>query len=300
VTDWLNAIPATHQVMILDTCAAGAAQKKLVEKRDVPSDQIRAIERLKDHTGFYVLMGAAADASSYEASQYGQGLLTYSLLTGMRGAALRDEKFVDVSRLFQFAADEVPQLARDIGGVQRPLITTPQNSTSFDLGALDEEDKRHIPFAVVKPMILRPVFMNPDELADNLKLGPALRDRLRNESYVSTRGTDPSPKTVFIDEEEFPGAIRPSGIYTVKGDQVTVKVSLRRDGKQLTQLEITGSVQDLQQLVDRIAAAVTEAVTNLMGTSQSGRTISKILLPAWCDSATAYCQFPIRMKGAQK
>lgn len=54
-------------------------------------------------------MGSAAAAVSYEASQYGRGLLTYSLLQGMRGAALRDDAFVDVQRLFQYAADQVPQ-----------------------------------------------------------------------------------------------------------------------------------------------------------------------------------------------
>ena len=92
------------------------------ESRDVPSSQIRALERLKDRTGVYVLAGSASDAVSYEASRYGQGLLTYSLLLGMRGAALREESYVDVGRLFAYATDEVPSLARGIGGVQRPLL----------------------------------------------------------------------------------------------------------------------------------------------------------------------------------
>ncbi len=34
-----------------------------------------------------------------------QGLLTHSLLLGMKGAALREEEYVDVSTLFGFAAD---------------------------------------------------------------------------------------------------------------------------------------------------------------------------------------------------
>lgn len=54
LAEWLNQIHALKQIMILDTCAAGQAAVKLVEKRTVPSDQIRAIERLKDRTGFHV------------------------------------------------------------------------------------------------------------------------------------------------------------------------------------------------------------------------------------------------------
>ena len=141
LVEWIRAVPAVHQALVLDTCAAGAAAKKMVEKRNVPSDQIRAIETLKDRTGFFVLMGAAADAVSYEASQYGQGLLTYALLQGMRGAALPDSGAVDVARLFGYAADRVPELARHVGGIQTPLVASPGGS-SFPLGRLDSEDRK--------------------------------------------------------------------------------------------------------------------------------------------------------------
>ncbi len=262
LVEWVNAIPALKQVMILDTCAADAAQRKLIEKRDVPGDQIRAIDRLKDRTGFYVLMGAAADAPSYEASQYGQGLLTYSLLAGIRGAALREEKFVDVSKLFQYAADEVPQLARNIGGVQAPLIIVPQAGASFDVGEIESADKEAIPLAMVKSVILRPVLLNSGELTDNLELMATLRSRLRDESYVEKRGRSGTrePIAIFLDEEEFPGGIRPSGLYTVEGQQVKVKLSLSRDGKKISQFEIEGSLQDINALVDKIVAAMTKAI----------------------------------------
>ena len=73
LAEWTRQIPALKQVMVLDTCAAGAAAVKLTEKREISGDQIRAIERLKDRTGFHVLMGCAADRVSYEASQYVAG-----------------------------------------------------------------------------------------------------------------------------------------------------------------------------------------------------------------------------------
>src|SRR5206468_9197244 len=108
---------------------------KLVQQQDISGDQIHALERLKDRTGFHVLMGSAADKVSYEASQYQQGLLTYALLQGMRGAALREDAYVDISALFQYAQDQVPQLAQHIGGIQRPEIMASRGA-SFDVGKL--------------------------------------------------------------------------------------------------------------------------------------------------------------------
>ena len=40
--EWLREIPANKQVMILDTCSAGAVAEELVSKRDLTADQIRA------------------------------------------------------------------------------------------------------------------------------------------------------------------------------------------------------------------------------------------------------------------
>src|SRR5205085_624674 len=91
---WMARTRARKEVLILDTCAAGAAARSLTEAARASADQVRAIERLKDRTGFLVLMGCAADAVSYEATRFGQGLLTYALLQGMKGAALRDDAFV--------------------------------------------------------------------------------------------------------------------------------------------------------------------------------------------------------------
>ena len=267
LANWIKAIPALHQVMILDTCAAGAAEAKLAEKRDVPGDQIRAIDRLKDRTGFYVLMGSAANAVSYEASQYGQGLLTYSLLEGMRGAALRDEKFVDVSKLFEYAADKVPQLAMNVGGVQRPQIVEPWGGSSFDMGALETPDKQAIPLAIVKPLILRPLLLNLSEGTDNLQLVKALEEHLRASSYVSDRGVSIQPKTVFVDQDEFPGAIRPTGFYSIENGQVKIKVVLSRDGKKISENEVDGSAQNLGDLIEKISATITKVALDLQDVS---------------------------------
>jgi WD40 repeat protein len=258
LAEWLLKIPANHQVMILDTCAAGAAATKLVEKRDVPSDQIRALDRLKDRTGFHVLMGSAADAVSYEASGYDQGLLTYSLLQGMKGAALKNDVEVDISTLFQFAADRVPELARDVGGIQRPQIL-PGVGGSFDVGVLQKADKEQISLATVKPLILRPVFLNARLHRDDLGLSAAVRKLLRAETFTANRRSSRPANTVFVDESEFPGAIIPTGDYTVAGGAVKVTVVLSRDDKEIAEAVVEGQVNDSDALTAKIVEVILEA-----------------------------------------
>ena len=255
-TEWVKGekgIKALKQVMILDTCAAGTAAGSLsfASRRTLTSDQIRAIERLKDRTGFHVLMGSAADAPSYEATPYAQGLLTYALLLGMSGAALRDGEYVDVQNLFQYAADQVPQFAKGIGGVQQPIVAAP-SGTSFDVGQLIEADRKLVPLAHVKPFILRPRFLEETADDDTLNLIKALAALLRDETRRASEGS-----LVFVDTDEVNGAIRPTGRYTVNGDRVNLTLRLRRDGVEIFNEPLSATKDDLAaKVMDVIKAAV--------------------------------------------
>ncbi|MFO0867124.1 MAG: caspase family protein, partial [Gemmataceae bacterium] len=233
LTEWIKKVPALKQVMVLDTCAAGAVAKKLTEQRSVSGEQIRAIERLKDRTGFHILMGCASDKVSYEATQFSQGLLTHALLKAMRGAALRENEYVDVGSLFQYAADEVPRLAKNIGGIQKPLIAAPRGS-SFDIGRLTTEEKQRVPLASPLPIVLRPLLMNPEEADDNLGLMPRVRQKLAEALFQ--KGND-RPSAVFVDSDEMPGAIRPAGTYVVEKGSIRIRIHLRRDGQIVTTAE---------------------------------------------------------------
>jgi hypothetical protein len=256
LTEWFKRIPALKQVLILDTCAAAAAASKLIEHRDISADQIRAIDRLRDRTGFHVLMGCAADRVSYEASRYSQGVLTYALLQGMRGPGL-DGELVDVNKLFRYAEEEVPQLARDIGGIQKPLVLTAKGN-NFVVGQLLTEDKKLIPLSLVRPLLLRPVLQNADEnvLDDDLGLMVRLRKRLSEATHAAARGPG-GPAAVYVDADEMPAAVRPTGKYTVKGKTVHVRLLLRRDGQTVGEpLEVDGTRNDLDALAERLATAI--------------------------------------------
>ena len=257
--DLMKQNKALKQVLILDTCASGQAAQSFVQKRDLPSDQIRAIERLKDNTGFYVLMGSAADAVSYEASQYGQGLLTYSLLQGMKGAKLRENQFADVSLLFDYAQTTVPQMAKNIGGIQQPRIITPDTSRSFDIGKFTGEEQKQIALSNSKPIILRPNLRNATLRFDNLKLSQMMTAQLREISYVQSRGSQ--SQIVFVEADEMSDAVLPVGDYTVEGDRLKISVILVRNNLPVgKEIAVTGNMSEAEKTIKQLVQAVMQSI----------------------------------------
>lgn len=255
---------ALKQVLILDTCAAGAAMRDLTGRRDLPSDQIKAIDRLQDRTGFFVLMGSAADKVSYETTQYRQGLLTYSLLQGMKGSKLRDDKFADVSDLFTYAQDTVPALAKNIGGIQRPIVISPERGRSvvlgergsFDIGMFTAEEQVQIKLAAPRPFVLRPTLINRDTTYDDLDLTPLLRQALRRASDIPEGDRAEVPLS-FVDADEMVDAVKLSGLYTVEGDTVLIRMRLVRNKIPLdTTLTVKGKSAEKEQIIKQIIAAV--------------------------------------------
>jgi hypothetical protein len=249
LTDWIKQIPALKQTLVLDTCAAARLVEKLTEKRDVPSSQIRSLERMKDRMGLYILAGSAADAVSYEASRYAQGLLTYSLLLGMRGAALRENGFVDVSKWFDYATDEVPELARDIGGIQRPSIAIPRGGASFDIGQIGDEDKARIPLAGVRPLFLQSNFQDEVRPIDHLKLMARVNEALREASAREHNAT-----LVYVEASELPDAYLLAGRYRVEDGNVNARVSVFKGEEEAGSFTVEGNTSNLVQLAARIVA----------------------------------------------
>jgi hypothetical protein len=181
IADALAKVPALKRVVILDTCAAGKfGTASLSVERDLSSDAIRAHARAQERTGAWFLAGAAADKVSYEASRYAEGILTYSLLEGMRGPALSEGDLLYVSRLFAYAEDKVPQYAQGVGGIQKP-VTRRGEADDFVLGELLPVDRTRIPLEKVRPVVVRASVVGvggrPDTLGVEAMLNKALRDR---------------------------------------------------------------------------------------------------------------------------
>lgn len=196
--------------------------------------------------------GHSADRVSYEASQYAQGLPTYSLLEGMRGTALREGECVDVSRLFQYAADRVPELARNIDGAQRALVVAPRG-TSFDVDRLGPTERAGVPLAM---MMLRSSLLNRDEDEDDPKRTPLLRRELAEATVSSGRGEPVA--IVYVPGDDYAGAVRPTGTYTVQSGDVSVRLRLKKDGAAVARLVVEGK-KDLPALAAELAEAILKA-----------------------------------------
>lgn len=218
--EWMNEIHANKQFMVIDACGSGKAVENLIARRSVDASQIKAIDRMRENAGMHIISGCAADAVSYEASVFGQGLLTYSLLEAMKGGALRQEKFLDVSLLMQYSLDRVPSLASDIGGIQKPQVLSPKGAQSFDIGMLGSADKSKIPLAQPKPVFIRSLIVTKT-LRDPLGITGMANDILQ---YGIPGKEQP---WVFFDSPNFPNAYQITGFYsTNEQNNITMEMSI--------------------------------------------------------------------------
>ena len=243
----LKGIPATKQVLIIDACSSGKLVDNLVEKRDIESSIVKALDRMKDRAGLHIITGSAADAVSYEASRYGQGLLTYSILAGMKGLALKDNRTVDVSLLMQHAREMVPKLAQGIGGIQEPRIFSPKGAESFDIGLILEKDKQLIPLAKEKEIFVNSVFLDINEFSDLLSLGELIDQKLED---ISLEGK--GAPLVFWGVNSFPGAYKISGNYSIVGNKIEVRFKILKDKTGNKTVTVTGDRNDLDALAKMI------------------------------------------------
>jgi len=253
-TEYIKWVPALKQVMVIDACHSGQLADDIMAARaDRSSAEIRALERMKDRTGMYILSGSAADAVSYETSIYGQGLLTYSLLQGMKGAALRENKFVDIMQLFEHSANTVPQLAEYIGGIQKPEVRVPYGGGSFDIGIVDAQVQDAIKLPSPKSIFLRSAFQNEDTFDDDLNLSDQIDERFRN---ISAKGGNQS--IIFVDARKYSGAYSLKGRYRKEGEKYVVDVRIFMGEKTVNKF----TVEDTQ---DRLLEQIVEQTMEMVG-----------------------------------
>lgn len=246
LTDWLSEMGAKKKVMVLDACNSGQLVDALVQDRAFSESQLIALDRMKDRTGMYILAGSAADRKSYEATPFGQGLLTYSLLQGMQEVSARDQnKEVDILQLLMHAENQVPTLANAVGVTQNPKMYNQQGLSSFPIGIV--KDPANIPVAAIKPLVIQPLFINQGGLEDPLDLVSAMenlcRELTRKESFFTFQSIRQSKQGYAI-----------RGIYTLEADKVIVKGYLSKGGKRIeaSDFQVQGVKQDIRALADLI------------------------------------------------
>jgi hypothetical protein len=129
------------------------------------------------------------------------------------------------------------------------------------------DDRAKIPLAPPKPVIVRPEFLNAVEGTDNLGLTALVRAALRDQTEVSSRGGIENVPAIFRDASDIPASITPSGIYTVMGKQVSVKLRLSRDNKVLHTQIVAGSANDLPGLAVTIVTAILDVAKAVLPSS---------------------------------
>ena len=222
LTDWIRRVPALQQVLVIDACHSGKLANE-IDELTMSSSRIKALENMKDKTGLFILAGSESDAVSYESTLFKQGLLTYSILFGMRGATTDEHGDINILDLFQFVAKKVPELASEIGQVQTPEVKIPDQSSAFAIGKLRLEDKQKIELAGSKPIFIQSGFQHRNLYKDDMHIGLLIDRQLLEESKKQ------ESKFLFVDKKVFHSAYYLKGRYYQEGGQLVAEVRVFKD-----------------------------------------------------------------------
>lgn len=122
----LAKLPATRQVLFLDTCHAGASAKDLAEllvERGSPlSSSAQGAQFIKDQkilarqAGTFLVAGSTPNATAAEVPQLGHGIFTYAVLNGLKSESGGPGKAITVNELLTYLNEKVPELSLKFRG----------------------------------------------------------------------------------------------------------------------------------------------------------------------------------------
>ncbi len=269
LTDWIRpqTVKAQKRILIFDACNSGQAIKDFVKmgtgdqgylaaRNDDKAQQVKAIDKLNEKSGLFILSASASNQSAYELGRYSQGLLTYSLLKAIRQQPdiLEEGKYLNVGRWFAAAEKNVSDLSKESGARQEPQIVS---TTNFNIGLVDEQVLAGIVLPQEKPLFAASNFQNSDEAIadDDLELSKQVNLQLTD---LATRGSN--SQIVYVTATNAPDAYSLSGRYRVSGNNITVMVNLKQDRVVKQKFELSGTKDKLPELAAGIAARAAELV----------------------------------------
>jgi hypothetical protein len=168
---------------------------------------------------------------------------------------LREERFIDVGTLFNYAVESVPAMAKDIGGIQQPIKAIPKGGASFDLGELTREDREQIKVASPKPFVLRSVFQDVELFRDHLALAQRVNEQWRT---ITSRGREAA--VIFVDADDAPDAYSLVGRYQCRNEDVTADVRVFRGAKEVGRYTEHGKKAEADKLAGKIVARAQETI----------------------------------------
>lgn len=250
MSSYLNKIAARKIYIVIDACNSGkgAEQISALAAREVNSTQQRALDRMKDKSSIYILAGSAADKPSYEASRYSQGLLTYALLKGLKGAALVQDGnnfLADVMELSKYAQNEVVVLAKEISGIQNPQLLSPSNQATFYFASMDEQAKKAIVLNEAKPVFCYPNFQDISKPFDQLKFSEIMM-----ETMVQNHSKGSDSKIAVVQSRDYNNGYIIAGRYKITDNTIQFYITLYKQSTDIIEIdkfEITGAVDALNK-----------------------------------------------------
>lgn len=138
LTKKLRAIRAKKKLLVLDTCASGAASTGETLLAIRGGEEVDAIKRLARSEGLAIV--SAATDRAFEVRSLEHGLFTYTLLRGLGGgASIGAEHVVSVFALLGYIDREMPGLSEKyLHREQRPIYST--QGQDFPLFMLRDSD----------------------------------------------------------------------------------------------------------------------------------------------------------------
>jgi len=260
LTEWIKPqnIKAQKRILILDACYSGEAINSMVKignqkqgflasRGDEVTQQLRAIDKLNEKSGLFILSASASDQKAWESGVYSHGYLTYSLLKAIKlqPDILKEGKYLDVARWLDAAGESVSEMAKEDGSKQQPQIIS---STNFNIGIVDRDVQSGISLTDAKALFTSGNFLNPAKVDDDLNLRRLLDKQLE---WLSR--AEGGKKIIFLPSASSPDAWYLTGSYEVKDNKVIVKAKLKQDKPQEHSFEeISGSRDKLDALVSDI------------------------------------------------
>jgi len=264
LAEWIQpqVMKAQKRILIFDACNSGQALKEIISfnndaknllasRGDENGKQKKAIEKLNEKSGMFILSASASDQKAYEIGKYNQGALTYSLLKAIKEQPdiLEDRQFLNISRWFSAAEKTVGELARETGTRQQPQVVSTSN---FNIGVVDDDVRNKIVLPFEKFLFTRSEFRNTELRTDNLKLRGLIDKEL---SGLSDDNSD--APLLFNPEYEGANVYSLSCDYTVAGNDVIVSAVLIKGGVEIkTKFEVKGKADNLTHLSGSIISEI--------------------------------------------
>jgi len=265
LNEWMKPekIKAQKRVLIFDACNSGQAINDLVTigkkddqyvaaRNDEESNRIKAVEKLNERSGMFILSASASNQYAYELGKFSQGVLTYSLLKTIKEQPdiLDDGRYLNVDKWFAATEKMVSEIVAQTGNRQQPQKF---GAGGFNVGVVDNEVITKIILPQEKPLFTASNFQNSDEAVayDDMELSKTVNQQLNTASARGTEG-----KVLYITGSNSPDAYTLSGRYDVKGNDITVRVNIIRNKQIVHRFEVKGNKEEMVQLAQQIVRMV--------------------------------------------